>query len=316
MAQRPPETPSSSGKKPRGFPWRLWLYALVMTAGAVAGGYFTWQYRSTGKTAISDYDKCSKTLKTAQDAGSKHDKEVKTCTDALGAATLKVTELEKSNTEGYKNLTASQAELVALRAQKAEADKRMAAIEDIRKQFAKMIDTGQLHVSARRGQLVISLPSEVLFQTGSADLSKQGEYAVVEVASVLKKLPDRRFLVVGHTDNVEYVKPKGADAAAGGSAASAACGIPTDNWTLSTARALTVTRVLVTAGMDAKSLVPSGVGANDPIASNATNDGKQKNRRIEIALLPAINELPPMPANLSDETAPAGATTPVDAPKK
>jgi chemotaxis protein MotB len=176
-----------------------------------------------------------------------------------------------------------------------------------------MIDTGQLKVSARRGQLVISLPSEVLFTTGSADLSKQGEYAVVEVASVLKKLPDRRFLVVGHTDNVEYVKPKGADAA-GSAASSAACPIPTDNWTLSTARALTVTRVMVTAGMDAKSIVPSGVGANDPIADNNSAEGRKKNRRIEIALLPAINELPPLPANLSDETAPSPPTP--DAPKK
>jgi chemotaxis protein MotB len=304
MAQRPPETPSSSGKKPRGFPWRLWLFAIVMTAGAAAGGYFTWQYRNTGKKASADLHTCAANLKSLQDSTAKHDKEVKTCTDMLGAATLKVTELEKQNTDSFKNLTASQTELVALRAQKAEADKRMAAIEDIRKQFAKMIDTGQLKVSARRGQLVISLPSEVLFTTGSADLSKQGEYAVVEVAAVLKKLPDRRFLVVGHTDDVEYVKPKGADPAA-----TTTC--PTDNWTLSTARALTVTRVLVTAGMDAKSIVPSGVGATDPVASNKTADGKAKNRRIEIALLPAINELPPLPANLTDET--AGAS---DAPKK
>ncbi|HTL33332.1 MAG TPA: OmpA family protein [Kofleriaceae bacterium] len=310
MAQRPPDPPTSSGKKQRGFPWRLWLYAIVMTAGAVAGGYFTWQYRSTGKKAAGDLHTCAQNLKSSQDSTAKHDKEIKTCTDALGAATLKATELEKQNTEGTKNLTASQAELVALRAQKAEADKRMAAIEDIRKQFAKMIDTGQLKVSARRGQLVISLPSEVLFTTGSADLSKQGEYAVVEVAAVLKKLPDRRFLIVGHTDNVEYVKPKGGDT---GSAAAGCpvCPIPTDNWTLSTARALTVTRVLVTAGMDAKSVVPSGVGANDPVADNGSADGRKKNRRIEIALLPSISELPPLPANLSDETAPAP-----DAPKK
>jgi chemotaxis protein MotB len=143
---------------------------------------------------------------------------------------------------------------------------------------------------------VISLPSEVLFPTGSADLSKQGEYAVVEVAAVLKKLPDRRFLVVGHTDNQDFVKPKDGAGAAG-------CA-PQDNWQLSTARALSVTKILVTAGMKADNLVPAGVGANDPIADNATPAGRQKNRRIEIALLPAVNELPPMPATLSEETAP------------
>lgn len=269
-----------------------------MTAGAGAGGYFTWQYRGQAKQAVDDRQACISKLGTADASVATNEKEKKTCSDALGAATLKATQLEKQNLEFTKNLNATQGELAQLRAQKAEADKRMAAVEDIRKQFAKMIDTGQLRVTARRGQLVISLPSEVLFPTGSADLSKQGEYAVVEVAAVLKKLNDRRFLVVGHTDNQDFVKPKGDPVAI------AAAGIPTDNWQLSTARALTVTKVLVTAGMDAKTLIPAGVGANDPIASNASADGRQKNRRIEIALLPAVNELPPLPTNLTEEPAP------------
>ena len=80
-----------------------------------------------------------------------------------------------------------------------------------------MIDTGQLRVVARHGQLVLSLPSEVLFPTGSANLSKVGEYAVVEVGAVLKRFPDRRFLIVGHTDNQDFVKPKGVLGAASSS---------------------------------------------------------------------------------------------------
>jgi flagellar motor protein MotB len=172
---------------------------------------------------------CAKNLGSAQASAGDSAKQLETSTGSLGAATLKATELEKQNTEFSKNLNASKDELSALRAQKAEADKRMAAIEDIRKQFAKMIDTGQLRVTARRGQLVLSLPSEVLFPTGSAELSKQGEYAVVEVGAVLKKFPDRRFLVVGHTDNQDFVKPKGQPA-------TPVC-TPTDNWQLSAARA-------------------------------------------------------------------------------
>lgn len=289
---KPPPVPRAdtgvvvNGAKPRRFPWRLWLFAIVMTGAAGAGGYFAWQYRSMSIDATDALATCRKNDTSAQ---------LETCTNELGAATLKASELEKQNDEFTKNLSATKEELAELRAQKAEADKRMAAIEDIRKQFAKMIDTGQLRVTARRGQLVLSLPSEVLFPTGSAELSKQGEYAVVEVAAVLKRLPDRRFLVVGHTDNQDFVKPKGDP--------EKIC-VPTDNWQLSTARALTVTRVLVTAGMDQRNLVPAGVGANDPIASNATADGRQKNRRIEIALLPAINELPPLPSTLEEETAP------------
>ena len=283
--------------KGRSFPWRLWLFAILMTAAAGAGGYFTWQYRGQQIKAKSDLDLCSKNLGSLQSGAGDQAKALKTCTDSLGATTLKATELEKQNNEFSKNLNASKDELTALRAQKAEADKRLAAVEDFRKQFAKMIDAGQLRIVARRGALVLSLPSEVLFPTGSAELSKQGEYAVVEVGAVLKKFPDRRFLVVGHTDNQDFQKPKVDE--------SKIC-VPIDNWQLSTARALTVTRVLVTAGMDAKNLVPAGVGANDPIASNSTSEGRQKNRRIEIALLPAVNELPPLPSNLTEEgTTPA-----------
>lgn len=272
----------------RPFPWRLWVFAIVMLGAAAAGGYFTYQYRTQSIKSKDEVAQCNKNLGSAQAIAA----DLKACTDKLGGASTKAGDLEKQNAEFSKNLNATKEELTQLRAQKAEADKRMAAIEDLRKQFAKMIDTGQLRVSARRGMLVLSLPSEVLFPTGSATLSKQGEYAVVEVGAVLKKFPERRFLVVGHTDNQDFVKPK--------DTGTPVC-VPTDNWQLSTARALTVTRVLVTAGMDAKNLIPAGVGANDPVASNSTADGRQKNRRIEVSLLPAISELPPLPANLSDE---------------
>ena len=274
-------------------PWRLWLFALLMLGAAGAGGYFTYQYRTQGIKSKDDLALCTKNLGALQGTAGDNAKQLKACTDSLGTTSTKAGDLEKQNTEFSKNLNATKEELTQLRAQKAEADKRMAAIEDLRKQFAKMIDTGQLRVSARRGMLVLSLPSEVLFPTGSATLSKQGEYAVVEVGAVLKKFPDRRFLVVGHTDNQDFVKPKNEPT-------TPVC-VPTDNWQLSTARALTVTRVLVTAGMDAKNLIPAGVGANDPIASNSTGEGRQKNRRIEVSLLPAINELPPLPANLTDK---------------
>jgi chemotaxis protein MotB len=275
----------------RRFPWRLWLYAILMTGVAGAGGYFAWQYRSADKHTKTDLATCTKKVGDMQKVAT----DLKACTDQLGSTTLKASELEKTANESSSNLNATQAELVALRAQKAESDKRMAAIEDIRKQFAKMIDTGQLRVTARRGQLVLSLPSEVLFPTGSAELSKQGEYAVVEVAAVLKTLKNRRFLVVGHTDNQDIAKSK--DPVAAGCR-------PQDNWQLSTERALTVTRVLVTAGMDAKNLVPAGVGESDPIADNSTAAGRQKNRRIEIALLPALEELPPLPSSLTEESGP------------
>ena len=270
-------------KPPRGFPWRLWMFAIVMLAGSVAGGYFTWQYRDQAQTATEGHKSCVETLaQTAKTAGDKQkvsDDAVKRATTCKGERikdAAKEKQLESQLGQLSTNLNASKEELATLRAQRADADKRIAAIEDIQKQFAKMIDTGQLKVTARRGSLVISLPSEVLFASGSADVSEKGQIAIIEIGVTLKKLADRRFLVVGHTD----------DQPLKGSAFK-------DNWELSTARALNVTRTLVKAGMDSKNLLPAGAGEHDPLGKD-----RAKNRRIEIALLPAINELPPLPSSL------------------
>jgi chemotaxis protein MotB len=282
----------SGVQPPRRSRWRLWLYAIAMTGAAGAAGYFAWEFRERARMSANELAACTNDHTALKNSAADTTLRLAGCTTDLELATNKARTFEKTSSDATKDLSATKDELTQLRAQKAESDKRMAAIEDIRKQFAKMIDTGQLRVSARRGQLVLSLPSEVLFPTGSAELSKQGEYAVVEVAAVLKRLPDRRFMVLGHTDNQDFAKPKEGVCA------------PQDNWQLSTARALSVVKILVTAGMDARSLVPAGVGANDPIGDNATAAGRQKNRRIEIALLPALDELPPLPTTLAEESTP------------
>jgi chemotaxis protein MotB len=278
------------GKPPkqRRFPWRLWLYAIVMTAGAGAGGYYVWQYRSEAsdatsrsKTALTDVANCRADVAKAQTAASDAARKTTDCISSLDGQISKGKELENQLTAMSGNLNASKDELGALRAQRAEAEKRLAAIDEIQRQFARMIDTGQLKVTARRGTLVLSLPSEVLFPSGVADLSKPGELAILEVGITLKRFPDRRFLVVGHTDDVPLKSTA-----------------YKDNWDLSTARALTVTRFLIQAGMAPKNLVAAGAGENDPVSKD-----RARNRRIEIALLPAISDLPPLPASLGDDTA-------------
>jgi chemotaxis protein MotB len=289
------------GKPPkhRRFPWRLWLYALFMTAAAGAGGYFVYHFHSEAEAANDA--RTSAELKYTEQVGTsdkirgeneltKRDKDAasKLAADCKVAAELQAKgaqQVQQQNDALMKNLNASKDELVALRTQKAENDKRLAAIEDIQRQFAKMIDTGALKVSARRGMLVLSLPAEVLFPSGVAELSKDGEMKVLEVGITLKKFQDRRFMVIGHSDNQPLQKAS----------------IYKDNWELSTARALTVSRFLAQAGMNANNIMPSGAGDHDPIFPNNSAANMARNRRIEIALLPAINELPPMPASLSKD---------------
>ncbi|MGN6108642.1 MAG: OmpA family protein [Kofleriaceae bacterium] len=273
------------GKPPkiRRFPWRLWLYALLVTAAAGAGGYFTWHFRGKAATEEKASKTCTDALEKAQANLTTATQDATSCKASLASQTSKTGELEQQLTQSSTNLSASKEELVALRAQKEAADKRMAAIEDIQKQFAKMIDTGALKVVSRRGSLVLSLPAEVLFPSGVAELSEEGKLKVLEVAFNLKRFPDRRFLVIGHTDNVPLKNS-----------------VYKDNWELSTARALTVTRILAQGGMNKKNLIPAGAGEYDELVANSSAASHARNRRIEIVLLPAINELPPLPAAIGD----------------
>jgi chemotaxis protein MotB len=262
---------------------RLGSYALFVTVVAAGSSAVAWRLYGDRTQLHSAYTSCSQELLPAQVRAQRAGEHALACQARLRAATTQAHANDLALFEMESDLSATTEELTTLRAQRIEAEKRLAAIANIQAQFAKMVDTGQLKVTARRGSLVVELPAEVLFRSGSAELSEKGQLSVLEVGFILKQLPDRRFLVVGHTDNLPL---KGSPFA--------------DNWELSTARALTVTHVLVKAGMKPTTLLAGGAGEHDPLRSNARPADRQRNRRIEIQLLPAIAELPPLPANLSE----------------
>lgn len=272
---RKPERP------PRGFPWRLLLWAVLMTGAAGAAGYFAWRWRAEALDAKGALATCTGEAARAQSTLTTVTSERDTCTAALADKTKAHAELDAQLGDLSTKLDASKEELAALRAQRVETEKRLAAIERITEQFAKMVDTGELAVTSRRGNLVVELPAEVLFPSASADLSRKGEIAILQVGGILKQFGDRRFLVVGHTDNLPLKSDK-----------------YRDNWDLSTARALNVTRVLVEAGMTPENLIAAGAGEHDPVADNANAKERPRNRRIDIILLPALSELPPLPKAL------------------
>src|SRR4029079_5635233 len=98
--------------------------------------------------------------------------------------------------------------------------------------------------------------------------------------------PDRRFMVAGHSDN-QPIKESGVKESY------------KDNWELSVARALVVTRFLVEAKMKPENIVTAGYGEFDPIAKNTTPEGRRENRRIEVILLPDLSELPTLPEHMA-----------------
>lgn len=167
-----------------------------------------------------------------------------------------------------------------LRRLQQQAEQRLATFRQMLERFRAMINAGQLRVRIVRGRMVIELPAGILFDSGEARLRPQGEEVLRQVAQVLRQIPDRDFLIAGHTDNVQLGRG----------------GRFRDNWELSTARAVNVTRFLQENGVDPQHLGAAGYAEFQPTAPNDTEENRQLNRRVEIVLMPNINELPDLSA--------------------
>ena len=186
----------------------------------------------------------------------------------LRAAGVDVENLERTRAE-------LQAELEAARQREAQQQARLAAFRGMLTQFRDMIAAGQLRVRIVRGKMVVELPEGVLFDSGRAEIKDAGEETLRQVAQILAQIPNREFLIVGHTDNVPIRSRR----------------YPS-NWDLSAARGVVVAKFLAENGMEASRLGAAGYADTQPVSSNDTDEGRAQNRRIEIVLMPNLDELP------------------------
>jgi chemotaxis protein MotB len=188
-------------------------------------------------------------------------------------------------------------ELEELRAQKAAAEGRAKLFDDFVQKFKSMIDAGKLDITTRRGQIVLALATDVLFDEGKTDIKAEGKTAIGDVAAALKGVAGRRFQVAGHTDTFPIHNKE----------------FPS-NWELSTARAVAVVKLLVEKGVKADQVSAAGYAEFDPVQSNKDDKGRAKNRRIEIILMPNIEELVKMPELKPIERTPPPPTATTTAP--
>jgi len=198
--------------------------------------------------------------------------------NAVSALDTKVRDLEARVAELRADLAGKTGELVRFRAAKLTADARAALYQDLLKRFRKMVDAGELAVVVRDGRMVLQLSNDVLFDAGKKELKPAGKTALESVAAVLKSIEHRHFQVAGHTDDqpIKLSPYK-------------------SNWELSSARALEVVRFLVKHGMKPDVLSAAGYGEYDPVADGKSNPARTKNRRIEITVVPELDELVTVP---------------------
>lgn len=129
-------------------------------------------------------------------------------------------------------------------------------------------DSVDLSIDRNNKYVQLTLKGSVLFAPGEADLKKGAKAILSSVGNILKKFDGYNVEITGHTDNVPMKSSKFED----------------NNW-LSSARAIKAAEYLIqTCGMDPATLKYSGRGPYEPISSNATAEGRAKNRRIEIKI--------------------------------
>jgi outer membrane protein OmpA-like peptidoglycan-associated protein len=111
--------------------------------------------------------------------------------------------------------------------------------------------------------LVVTFESGLLFDYDRAELRQEARDNLAALAESLKRYPNENVMIIGHAD---------------------ATGSDSYNLDLSQRRSRSAASYLMAQGVDASRVVTRGMGESDPVASNDTEDGRQANRRIEVAL--------------------------------
>jgi len=159
------------------------------------------------------------------------------------------------------------------RQRKAEVEEMRGTYENLLENMKGEIAKGEITITQLRGKLKVNMLDEILFDSGKTTVKPQGLEVLQRVGSILVNVKDRAISIEGHTDNV----PIGAELKKR---------YPT-NWELSAVRATTVARYLQEkTGIDPGLLSAIGYGEYQPVALNESEEGRAKNRRIEIVLVP------------------------------
>jgi chemotaxis protein MotB len=178
----------------------------------------------------------------------------------------RVADLDAENAK----LKAENAGLV--KAREEQVEKVSSTYESLLEKMKSEISMGQVTISELKGKLTVNMVDSILFDSGKAEVKKGGLEILGKVVSILKDVSDKSIRIEGHTDDVQISR-------------ALAQRYPT-NWELSAARAINVARYLQGQGIDPGHLSAVAYGEWKPVATNDTEAGRAKNRRIEIILVP------------------------------
>lgn len=183
------------------------------------------------------------------------------------------TNLANAQSESQK----TQDQIAALQAKAANLEKEKefeaGASKNLENEMRANLESKDVTISKLQGKLTVNILDRILFDSGEAILKPDGQGVMQRIADLLAKHPELKIHVIGHTDNVPIRTGARSRFAS--------------NWELSTARALAAVHFLTEqANVDPRRVGAVGYGEFRPIADNSTAEGRAKNRRIAITILP------------------------------
>jgi chemotaxis protein MotB len=135
-------------------------------------------------------------------------------------------------------------------------------------------EKSEVNIEVLKGVVYISLADNMLYKSGSYEVNQRAEKTLSKIAKIIMDYKDYDVLIEGNTDNVPISQKN-----------------IRNNWDLSTLRASSVVQYLQTKyGVDPKRLTAAGRGEYNPIADNATEGGRQRNRRTQIIITPKLDQ--------------------------
>jgi chemotaxis protein MotB len=131
-----------------------------------------------------------------------------------------------------------------------------------------------IDIKVDKGVVYIDISDKLLFNSGDYNVTPQAQEVLGKVAKVLANQPDIEFMVEGHTDNKPFRR-----------------GVLLDNWDLSVKRATSVIRILQNKyGLQPTHMAAAGRGEYLPVDTNDTPEGRARNRRTRIIILPQLDQ--------------------------
>lgn len=182
------------------------------------------------------------------------------------------TTLEQNVAQERNKLTMTAEELAAIKAKTTEQE---AMYAKLKKELSSELDSQKLTLRQLKTGISVDLPEDILFPSGSAVLRDSGREVLAKVSEQLVGT-NYEIVVSGFTDNIPI-------------SGKLAQRFPT-NWDLAAARATNVVRLLEENKVPSGKLIAASYGENKPVADNTSEDGRKKNRRIEIHLRPMVQE--------------------------